>query len=707
MNHTPSPHMTEAAKSGAGLLSDLRLGPDRMRSPDSMTNTPSPPGGTPNSSPPLLLSPGCGGMGAGLVVVGEGGDWESREELRLRELEEARARAAQMEKTMRWWSDCTANWREKWSKVRAERNKARDEVRQLRQRLDTLTKELTGVRRERQDLSAENEQLRQEALRLRADRPAPASSSSSSSSSAPQQALENKLTCEEERQGDGPGSPEQEPVRDVSNERPDRNKEMELLETLLRSKAEAPEVWDARSVSSLRSALSRQDRSRLLWDDITILEEDTSKVNALQLRLDESQKVLLKEREDKNSLSKNIEKLEVELSQWKLKYEELSKTKQETLKQLNLLKEVHQDELGRMSEDLEDELGARTSMDKKLAELRGERKLKKLEDSDKEDDSTTASRPLQDLPSLSWADCSDPDMLTFPLSLSGTPILEGETSDNDDMAVASDYSGEEYCIPPAQLAPAMGTANAKPHAVRQEVCERAAARLNIEWPALQNPADEERDVYDGKFLAPLKQHWKDPLDFKHGFSGLEVKDMAAHAMGEPPAVEPSMARHLNPTQGGLLAQPRPTLPNKMECFTATIHQASYRASALACVQACGRSMALSVAGERALWLNLSGLPDSEKRRIAGAPVEPVQALFGPALTLTQQRCDDKKEDEAFKLCLPRRATPHLPPTMRPPQPPAVNRRVQPGQGRGKPQGRTPGQQGNPQIRATHCGALTE
>jgi hypothetical protein len=36
---------------------------------------------------------------------------------RQRELEEARARAAQMEKTMRWWSDCTANWREKWSKV--------------------------------------------------------------------------------------------------------------------------------------------------------------------------------------------------------------------------------------------------------------------------------------------------------------------------------------------------------------------------------------------------------------------------------------------------------------------------------------------------------------------------------------------------------------------------------------------------------------
>lgn len=40
--------------------------------------------------------------------------------------------------------------------------------------------------------------------------------------------------------------------------------------------------------------------------------------------------------------------------------------------QLNILKETHQDELGRMSEDLEDELGARSSMDRKMAELRGE-----------------------------------------------------------------------------------------------------------------------------------------------------------------------------------------------------------------------------------------------------------------------------------------------------------------------------------------------
>ncbi|XP_028258595.1 coiled-coil domain-containing protein 102A [Parambassis ranga] len=411
MNHTPSPHLSEGGKgAGGSLLCSLGLGSDRgIRSPDSLTHTPSPTGETPSSSPPLLLSPGLGSLGLGsLGAMGEvaGADWESREELRLRELEEARARAAQMEKTMRWWSDCTANWREKWSKVRAERNRARDEVRQLRQRLDTLTKELTSVRRERQELASENEMLRQETLRLRGDPMAALPSSTSPSSSPAHQrgASSSSSPCippsspasssssqvhtdgKLDRVGEGPpGSPEPEPVRDVNLDRQqmDQQKDLELLESVLHSRApdsNSQEVWDSHSGSgsvnqaSSRSSsgLSRQERSRQLWEDVTTTEEDSSKLNALQLRLDESQKVLLKEREDKLALSKSIERLEAELSQWKLKYEELSKSKQEALKQLNLLKEMHQDELGRISEDLEDELGARTSMDKKLAELRAE-----------------------------------------------------------------------------------------------------------------------------------------------------------------------------------------------------------------------------------------------------------------------------------------------------------------------------------------------
>ncbi|XP_023188805.1 coiled-coil domain-containing protein 102A isoform X1 [Xiphophorus maculatus] len=401
MNHSPSPHLSEGGKSaGGGLLCSIGLGSDRgIRSPDSLAHTPSPTGGTPSSSPPLLLSPGLGGLGLGPLGEGVGGDWETREELRLRELEEARARAAQMEKTMRWWSDCTANWREKWSKVRAERNRARDEIRQLRQRLDTLTKELTGVRRERQELATENEALRQETLHLRGDPTAhPAtgtsslplsplhhsasSSSSSATPSSPAPSLSTSKVITDCKFEEGPpGSPEAEPVRDVDldREKMGQQKDLELLESVLHCGApgsDAQDSWSSRGVSATgsrsSSCLSRQERSRQLWEDMSSVEEDPSKLNALQLRLDESQKVLLKEREDKLALSKSIERLETELSQWKLKYEDLSKSKQEALKQLNLLKEMHQDELGRISEDLEDELGARTNMDKKLAELRAE-----------------------------------------------------------------------------------------------------------------------------------------------------------------------------------------------------------------------------------------------------------------------------------------------------------------------------------------------
>uniref|UniRef100_A0A670YJU8 Coiled-coil domain-containing protein 102A n=1 Tax=Pseudonaja textilis TaxID=8673 RepID=A0A670YJU8_PSETE len=335
MSHGANSHLADSPRlSKRSLLSILGSPqPERMSLSDSMSPTPK--SGTPSPGPPQLplLNSTC-----------HDSDWESREELRLRELEEARARAAQMEKTMRWWSDCTANWREKWSKVRAERNKAREEVRQLRQKLETLSKELTGLKREKQEALNENQQLGKEVAQM-----------------------DNRIVSEKESEA----SPEQEPVRDVGSEK-ESLQEFELMENFLKNKQEEGECWDQRSSVSVRSSFTRQERNRLLWEDVSAIEEDATKINALKLRLDESQKVLLKEREDKLSLSKNIEKLEGELSQWKIKYEELNKNKQEVLKQLNILKEIHQDELGRISEDLEDELGARSSMDKKLVELRSE-----------------------------------------------------------------------------------------------------------------------------------------------------------------------------------------------------------------------------------------------------------------------------------------------------------------------------------------------
>lgn len=89
-------------------------------------------------------------------------EWEAKEAHRQRELEEARARAAQMEKTMRWWSDCTANWREKWSKVRNERNSAREENKMLRSKLEMAVKDRNSFKREKLDLEAQNDRLKRE-----------------------------------------------------------------------------------------------------------------------------------------------------------------------------------------------------------------------------------------------------------------------------------------------------------------------------------------------------------------------------------------------------------------------------------------------------------------------------------------------------------------------------------------------------------------
>ncbi|GMR54481.1 hypothetical protein PMAYCL1PPCAC_24676 [Pristionchus mayeri] len=82
-------------------------------------------------------------------------DWELCERVRLQELNEARDRAAQMEKTMRWWSECTANWRSKWSTVRDERNRAREESHAMRDALDEANERIEAVNRAKRVIELE------------------------------------------------------------------------------------------------------------------------------------------------------------------------------------------------------------------------------------------------------------------------------------------------------------------------------------------------------------------------------------------------------------------------------------------------------------------------------------------------------------------------------------------------------------------------
>ncbi|OQR77599.1 coiled-coil domain-containing protein 102A, partial [Tropilaelaps mercedesae] len=66
-----------------------------------------------------------------------------------------------------WWSDCTNNWRDKWSKARAERNEAKEELRRMRTTCEQHTKELESLVSERSTLEQEIINLRSEVHRLK------------------------------------------------------------------------------------------------------------------------------------------------------------------------------------------------------------------------------------------------------------------------------------------------------------------------------------------------------------------------------------------------------------------------------------------------------------------------------------------------------------------------------------------------------------
>uniref|UniRef100_A0A8C4J1V3 Coiled-coil domain-containing protein 102B-like n=1 Tax=Dromaius novaehollandiae TaxID=8790 RepID=A0A8C4J1V3_DRONO len=216
------------------------------------------------------------------VYINNSSNWEIYEAIRIRELEEVKARAAQMEKTMRWWSDCTANWREKWSKVRAERNKAREEARQLRIKLEIVVKELSRLKKINQDLSHGRPCrlfpfiyafLRYHVFLF---------------------------------------SQDVEVVKEVLS---NQNKKI------------TPKLPDSFPKGVSRIYLEEPKKS--LDNTTKTSENDLIHVSVLHLHLAELQKILRKEREMNVFLEKEVEKMENDLSLWKWKYEELKQSKLE------------------------------------------------------------------------------------------------------------------------------------------------------------------------------------------------------------------------------------------------------------------------------------------------------------------------------------------------------------------------------------------
>ncbi|XP_023216755.1 coiled-coil domain-containing protein 102A-like isoform X1 [Centruroides sculpturatus] len=312
-------------------------------------------------------------------------EWEAKEELRLRELEEARARAAQMEKTMRWWSDCTANWREKWSKVRTERNKVREEARVLRGKLEAVMKECNTLKREKQDLETEVDRLRKEMKILGAKL-----GQNEKKNDVPyvtgqigeRVAAERDISPAEKLSINNEGSISIRPTNldNLSNKSGQNatdvgqhtNEDLEFLDKLLQQKNNS-EINSVTS-SNISSINDKKSKSQRGIDEVTspIQELTEQKIAMLQLRLDEASKTISIERQEKSKLMKTMEKLQTELSQLRDKYENLKKSRQDTLKELNQMKAEHQDEIDSIRLDLEDEANNRTTLDQRLSELRAE-----------------------------------------------------------------------------------------------------------------------------------------------------------------------------------------------------------------------------------------------------------------------------------------------------------------------------------------------
>ncbi|KAL3285072.1 hypothetical protein HHI36_019196 [Cryptolaemus montrouzieri] len=297
-------------------------------------------------------------------------EWEANEALRQRELEEARGRAAQMEKTMRWWSDCTANWREKWSKVRNERNKAREECKQLRTKLDTIVKETSSSRKKREELEIQNEHLKKEIEKIHLILLKHAGQFDSQlfealsedplkdfvfNNTSPLKVVENGIH--------GSENPDCDSLSTMS-------KEVSIDDYILKG-AVPKYVSDLKADTSDRigeTILSECESNKDSYDEEYIMQ----KMSMLQLRLDETTKTLQIEREEKNQLHHTIDNLKTELQEIKVKCEEFRESRQDAARELLCLQDQHQEELRLVKADLQDEASSREGMDRRINDLRAE-----------------------------------------------------------------------------------------------------------------------------------------------------------------------------------------------------------------------------------------------------------------------------------------------------------------------------------------------
>lgn len=283
-------------------------------------------------------------------------EWECRQQMWVQQLEDAKTRTMQMEKTMRWWSDCTSNWREKWSKVRNERNKAREENRHLRGRLEVIVKECAILKQQNHGLRHKHDEISHDSQSDGLDEKERISiASSESPKSRPHNVTNSKLPD------------------DYRNSMSPPIDEFAFVEKLMHKKDSETASGGSSDKSETRSETKLQKIDAagdgIISRDDSIVEE---RLSLLQLKLEEAQKTIQAERDEKVHQMRILEELQTECSCLKSRYEDVQTSRQELIMELDKLKAIHQDELGRFVLEREDESSSRCAVDKRLSGLRKE-----------------------------------------------------------------------------------------------------------------------------------------------------------------------------------------------------------------------------------------------------------------------------------------------------------------------------------------------
>ncbi|KAG5890035.1 hypothetical protein JTB14_021057 [Gonioctena quinquepunctata] len=301
-------------------------------------------------------------------------EWEANEALRQRELEEAKGRAAQMEKTMRWWSDCTANWREKWSKVRNERNKAREECKQLRTKLETILKDGNTNKREKEELDLQNDQLKKEIERIHILLLKHAGQFDSqileALSEDPLKDFVFSTNLPARERENGVSSSQSNPECDSTAL---QDLDSSVIEEYVLQGA-VPRYFKEGDKRADENSSDQVGSTEKTGGDRPDFEEEyvLQKLSMLQLRLEEATKTLQIERDEKTQLHRNIDRLTSELQEAKDKCDELREAKQDTMREILLLQDEYQKELQLIKADLQEEANSREGTEKRMNDLRAE-----------------------------------------------------------------------------------------------------------------------------------------------------------------------------------------------------------------------------------------------------------------------------------------------------------------------------------------------